>query len=327
MSLSRQKRLQMYEVMMHIRHFEEKAIELSRRGLMPGRTHPYIGQEAVAAGACAALQDGDCIVSTHRGGGHLIAKGANLRKLFAEWMGKATGYSGGRGGPMHVSIFELGVLCTTGIVGSGIPVAAGAALAAQMQDSDQVMLCFFGDGASNTGAFHEGLNLAAVWKLSVVFLCENNQYGESMPISKAIAIEDIACRAASYGMPGVVVDGNDVEAVYKAVEEAAQRARRGKGPSLIEAKTYRIGGHFDGESSHYRSREEIDEWQKRDPIDRYRRWLLEEGICQASELAAIEQRVQEEVEQAARQAINDPFPALDSLVKDVWVPGSWEVVS
>jgi TPP-dependent pyruvate/acetoin dehydrogenase alpha subunit len=195
-----------------------------------------------------------------------------------------------------------------------------------MQDSDQVTLGFFGDGASNTGSFHEGLNLAAVWQLPVVFLCENNQYGETMPISNAVAIEDIASRAAGYGMPGVVVDGNDVEAVYEVVEEAVVRARRGEGPSLIEAKTYRIGGHFDGESGHYRSREEIEEWRKRDPIDRYRGWLLSEGICQASEMAAVEERIREEIEQAAEQAINDPFPALDSLVTDVYEPGSWGVV-
>lgn len=327
MSLSKKERLQMYELMVRIRHFEEKTIELSRLGLTPGRVHPYIGEEAIAAAACTVLEDSDCIVSTHRGGGHLVARGGDLRQLFAEFMGRATGYSDGKGGPMHMSIPELGVLCTSGIVGSGIPVAAGAALAAQMQNTGQVVLCFFGDGASNTGSFHEGLNLAAVWKLPVVFLCENNQYGEMTPISKVIAIEDIASRAAGYGMPGVVVDGNDVEAVYEAIEEAAGRARSGEGPSLIEAETYRIGGHFDGESSHYRSREEIDEWRAKDPIDRYRKWLLGEGICQASELATIQQRVQEEVEQAAKQAIDDPFPALDSLVTDVWVPEAWEVVS
>lgn len=327
MSLSTKERLQMYELMVRIRHFEEKTIELARLGLTPGRMHPYIGEEAIAAGACTALEDRDCIVSTHRGGGHLVAMSANLRKLFAEYMGRATGYSDGKGGPMHLGIPELGALCTNGIVGSGIPVAAGAALAAQMQNTGQVVLCFFGDGASNTGSFHEGLNLAAVWKLPVVFLCENNQYGEMTPISKAIAIEDIASRAAGYGMPGRVVDGNDVEAVYEMVEEAAGCARRGEGPSLIEAKTYRIGGHFDGESSHYRSREEIDEWRAKDPIDRYRAWLLEKEICQASELAAIEERVQGEIEQAAKQAIDDPFPSLDSLVTDVWVPGAWEVVS
>ena len=344
MSLSKTERLRMYELMVRIRRFEEKTIELSRHGLTPGRMHPYVGQEAVAAGACAALGErplhqycvrSGCIVSTHRGGGHLVAKGADLRKLFAEFMGRATGYSSGKGGPMHFGIPELGVLCTNGIVGSGIPVAAGAALAGQLHPpplsppmggmKGGVVLCFFGDGASNTGSFHEGLNLAAVWRLPVVFLCENNQYGETMPISNAVAIEDIASRAAGYGMPGVVVDGNDVEAVYEAAEEAVGRARSGEGPSLIEAKTYRIGGHFDGESSHYRSREEIDEWRKKDPIDRYRGWLLGEGICQASELAAMEERIREEVEHAAEQAINDPFPALDSLVTDVYVPGTWGV--
>ena len=326
MSLSREQRLRMLERMVRIRHFEEKTIELSRQGLTPGRMHPYIGEEAVAAAACEVLEEDDRIVSTHRGGGHMVARGGDMRRLLAEYMGRATGYSAGKGGPMHVSIPELGVLCTNGIVGSGITVAAGAALAAQMQDTGQVILCFFGDGASNTGSFHEGLNMAGVWKLPVVFLCENNQYGETMPISKAIAIEDIGSRGAGYGMPGVVVDGNDVEAVHKAIEEAVQRARGGKGPSLIEAKTYRIGGHFDGESGHYRTREEIDEWRARDPIDRYRKWLLEQNICQESELTAIEGRVLEEVEQAAAAAMDDPMPSLDTLLTDVWMTEAWEVV-
>jgi len=327
MPLSKQKRLQMYGLMVRIRHFEEKTIELSRRGLTPGRMHPYIGEEAVAAGACAALEDGDCIMSTHRGGGHLVARGADLRKLFAEYMGRATGYSAGKGGPMHISIPGLGVLGTNGIVGSGITLAAGAALAAQMQGTGQVVLCFFGDGASNTGSFHEGLNLAAIWKLPVIFLCENNQYGETMPISRAISIDDIASRAESYGMPGEVVDGNNAEKVYTALERVVARARRGEGPALIEAKTYRIGGHFDGESSHYRSREEIDEWRKKDPVECYKKWLTDEGVCQIDELEAIERRVREEVEQAAKQAVDDPKPALESLPTDVWVTERWEAMS
>ena len=312
--------LRMYEVMVSIRHFEEKSVELSRLGLTPGRMHPYVGEEAVAAGACSVLRQADCIVSTHRGGGHLIAKGGDPRRILSEYMGRATGYSHGKGGPMHVSIPELGALCTNGIVGSGITVATGAALAAQMQDTGQVVLCFFGDGASNTGSFHEGLNMAAVWKVPAVFLCENNQYGETMPISRAIAIQDIGSRASSYGMPGVVVDGNDVEEVRRAVEEAVDRARTGGGPALIEAKTYRIGGHFDGESSHYRSREEIEEWRTRDPINRYRGWLIAQGICEASELEAIEERVREEIEQAARQAVDDPMPSVETLLTDVAVP-------
>jgi TPP-dependent pyruvate/acetoin dehydrogenase alpha subunit len=316
----------MYENMVRIRHFEEKSIELSRRGLTPGRMHPYIGEEAVAAAACAAMEEKDCIVSTHRGGGHIIARGADFRKLFAEYMGRVTGYSDGKGGPMHVSVPELGILCTNGIVGSGITVAAGAALAAQMQNTGQVVMCFFGDGASNTGSFHEGLNLAAVWKLPVVFLCENNQYGETMPISRAIAIEDIASRAVGYGMPGAVVDGNEIEDVYEAVEKAVAHARGGEGPSLIEAKTYRIGGHFDGESSHYRTREEIDAWRAKDPIDRYNRWLVGEGVCDASELSEMGERIREEVQRAADQAMEDPMPALDTLLTDVWMPEAWEVV-
>ncbi len=323
---SLEKRLQLYEIMVRIRLFEKKAVELQEEGLTPGRMHPYTGQEAVAVGVCTALEQGDLIVSTHRNGGHLIAMGADPRRMFAEYMGRATGYSQGRGGPMHFSIPELGVLFTTGIVGNGIPVAAGAALAELYQNSDRVLCCFFGDGAANTGSFHEGLNLSALWKLPVVFVCENNRYAETMPFDRAFPIEQIATRASSYGMPGETIDGNDLVGVYESARRALARARSGDGPTLIEAQTYRIGPHFSGESSHYRDEEEIKQWQERDPISRFKRTLLENEI-DIRELEVIEERVRMEIDQAAAQAREDPAPTGESLLSGVIVKNSTEATS
>lgn len=310
--------------MVRIRSFEEKALELFDLGLTPGRMHPYIGEEAVAAGACAAVEETDQIVSTHRGGGHLVARGADMRRLFAEFMGRGTGYGNGKGGPMHFHIPELGILCTTGIVGNGVPVAAGAALACQLLETDQIILCFFGDGAANTGAFHEGLNVAAIWKLPVVFICENNQYAETMPVGKAFAVKDIADRGSAYGMAGVVVDGNDVESVFHTVGKAAASARKGLGPSLIEAKTYRIGQHFSGESDHYRNQEEKEKWLQRDPIDNYRTKLLQEGGAEEEELEALEANARQEAKAAAEQVKQDPDPPADMLLRDVYAAASAE---
>ncbi len=324
-SLTKQQGQSLYEVMVRIREFEEQSIVIYGQGLTPGRVHPYIGEEAVAAGACAALGAADKIVSTHRGGGHLVARGADLHKVFAEFMGRATGYCSGKGGPMHFGIPELGLLCTNGIVGSGITVAAGAALAAQLERTDQVVMCFFGDGAANTGSFHEGLNLAAVWKVPAVFVCENNAYAETMPFERAFAIKDIAVRATGYGMPGVIVDGNDVEAVWKAATEAVTRARDGGGPSLIEAKTYRISGHFHGESPHYRSQEEIDAWKQKDPIERYGKQLIRDAACSQDELNKMREAAKEEMTRAIQLAQADPFPSLDTLATQVRLPLAWEV--
>ncbi len=318
-SLEKETQQKLYRTMVRIRAFEEKALELFDKSLTPGRMHPYIGEEAVAAGSCAAIRGTDSIVSTHRGGGHLVAKGAEMRKLFAEYMGRATGYGYGKGGPMHISIPEIGVLCTNGIVGGGIPVAVGAALACKMQYQDSVILCFFGDGAANTGAFHESLNLASIWKLPVVFVCENNQYAETMPFSKAFATTNIAERSIGYGFTGLQVDGNLVETVYGEVTKAAERARNGKGPSLIEAKTYRIGQHFSGESNHYRQREEIEAWSRRDPISAYRAELLAGSRFTESELDEVEKNAKAEVQIASEQAISDPFPPQESLLQDVAV--------
>jgi pyruvate dehydrogenase E1 component alpha subunit len=318
--IARETKMRLYTLMVRIRAFEEKSLELFELGLTPGRMHPYFGEEGIAAGACAALRMSDVIVSTHRNGGHLVAQGAGFRQMFAEYMGRAAGYSGGKGGPMHFCLPEIGVLCTNGIVGSGIPVAAGAAMACRLRKTDQTVLCFFGDGAANTGAFHEGLNMASLWKLPVILLCENNCYAETMPVDRAIPIDNIADRAAAYGMRAAVVDGNDVMDVYMMVGSAAAQARAGRGPTLIEAKTYRIGPHFSGESGHYRDPEEIERWRARDPIARFRKKLLESNPTGESELDEIDAAVHEEAERAAEQAKSDPFPEPDSLLQDAWVP-------
>jgi pyruvate dehydrogenase E1 component alpha subunit len=314
--------MKLFETMVRIRTFELVALELFELGLTPGRMHPYIGQEAVAAGACAAIEEADQIISTHRSGGHLVAKGADMRLLFAEFMGKGSGYGNGKGGPMHFHIPELGVLCTTGIVGNGIPVAAGAALACQYLGTKQVILCFLGDGAANTGACHEGMNMSAIWKLPVVFVCENNQYAETMPVGKAFAVPNIAVRAAGYGMSGVTVDGNDVESVFAAVRKAAVAARKGLGPSFIEAQTYRIEQHFSGESDHYRKQEEKLKWLERDPIDIYRNRLLGEGDVDEGDLEQIVAAARREAQGAAEQAKKDPDPPAELLLRDVYAsPG------
>ena len=314
------KELQLYETMIRIRLFEEKSLEIFEEGLTPGRMHPYVGEEAVAAGVCTALQESDLIIGTHRSGGHLIAKGADPRKLLAEYIGKESGYSKGKGGPMHFCIPEVGLLCTNGIVGSGITVAAGAALASQYQKKKQVVCCFFGDGASNTGSFHEGLNLSSLWKLPVVYVCENNHFAETMPYDRAFPIEDIGIRAAAYGMEGETIDGNDVLAVFDTAQRAVTRARGGGGPTLIEAKTYRVGPHFSGESDHYRKdrAEELRRWQKRDPIELFRTVLLDKGISQ-TELDAIDAKSKTEMDRAGNEAKKGPFPSADALFSDVTV--------
>jgi TPP-dependent pyruvate/acetoin dehydrogenase alpha subunit len=316
------KELQLYETMTRIRFFEEKSLEIFEEGLTPGRMHPYVGEEAAAAGVCAALQESDLIIGTHRSGGHLIAKGADPRKLLAEYIGKESGYSKGKGGPMHFCIPEVGLLCTNGIVGSGITVAAGAALASQYQKKHQVVCCFFGDGASNTGSFHEGLNLSSLWKLPVVYVCENNHFAETMPFDRAFPIGDIGIRAAAYGMEGETIDGNNVAAVFDVTQQALSRARSGEGPTLIEAKTYRVGPHFSGESDHYRKdrEEELRRWQERDPIECFRTALLEKGISK-TELNAIDVNAKTEMDRAANKAKKDAFPLANSLVSDVTVTG------
>jgi len=311
--------VKIFRQMVTIRRFEEAAYDLYTRAEMPGLAHVYVGEEAVAVGVCAALRRDDYITSTHRGHGHLIAKGGDLRYMMAEILGKETGYNRGRGGTMHIADLEVGSLGAFAIVGGGLGTATGAALSAKMRGIDQVVVCFFGDGASNQGSFHETLNLASLWKLGVVYVCENNLYGLSVPTSKALLCTNIADRAAAYCMPGVVVDGQDVLAVYEAVQPCVERARRGEGPTLVECKTYRYFGHTVGDAgTSYRSQEEVQEWKERDPIELFRRRLEAEGLMSSEEAAGIEVEVGRSIEDAVMYARESPLPAADEVYKYVY---------
>lgn len=319
MDLSKEKLIEWYRQMLTIRHFEEAVMDLYRRALMPGLAHLYIGEEAVAVGACAALRPDDWITSTHRGHGHCIAKGGDIKKMMAEIMGKETGYNRGKAGSMHIADLDLGILGAFAIVGGGFGPATGAALSAKMRGTDQVTVCFFGDGASNQGSFHENLNLAAVWKLPVVYVCENNLYAISVAQWRSQPIKDIAIRSASYDMPGVIVDGQDVVAVCEAVREAVERARSGEGPTLVECKTYRYTGHgVSDPGTAYRTQEEIDEWKKRDPIILFRERLEAEGIMTEEEAQSIGAEVKRAIEEAIEFAIKSPFPSLDEIDQHVY---------
>jgi len=294
--------------MMRIRNFENRAEMLHAEGEIPGALHTTPGQEGAVVGACMALRTDDYMIGTHRSHGHPIAKGANLKGLMAELFAKKTGVCQGKGGSMHLSDFSVGSLGETSIVGSGLPVATGAALGTKLAGKDNVALCFFGDGASNEGTFHESLNLAAVWKLPVIFFCENNGYGATTPVSEAMAIEHVADRAAAYGMPGYIVDGQDIRVVYQAVKEAVARARRGAGPTLIEAKTYRYADHAVNMGRVLRDRgAELDQWLKRDPILLFEQVLLNEGVGN-DVIAELHAEVEAEVEEAISFAKSSPYP-------------------
>jgi len=308
-----------YRRMVRIRFFEDRAEAIHAQGEIPGALHTYAGQEATGVGACIALRIDDYMVGNHRSHGHPIAKGAKLRPLMAELLGKATGVCKGKGGSMHISDFAVGSLGETSIVGSGIPVAAGAALGSKLQGNDRVTLCFFGDGATSEGAFHEGLNLAAIWKLPAIFMCENNHYAASTPVSVALPVKDIADRAQAYRIPATIVDGQDVDAVELAVAQAVGRARAGGGPSFIEAKTYRYADHAVNLGRILLDRgSEVDEWRKRDPIILYRSKLLAAGVS-AAELDEIEKRVTAEVEDALQFARQSEYPTQAEAFDDVFV--------
>ncbi len=319
--IKKQRAKRIYQNMNRIRCFEMKAVSLFESNKLRGSVHLYVGEEAVAATVCSRLSDEDYIASTHRGHGHCIAKGAALDRAMAELMGKATGYCKGRSGSMHIADLSKGNLGANAIVGGGIPIATGAALASRMQGSGRVSVSFFGDGASNEGTFHESLNLAAVWKLPIIFVCENNLYGISVPAWQSTSVEDIGVRGAAYGIPGVTVDGNDVEAIDEAFQAAYERAKAGDGPTLIECKTYRWLGHWTGDPQPYRSREEVEEWKRKCPIKRYRERLLEEGLFTGDELNQIEREAQEEADKAAEFALNSPDPDPASLLDDVFYEG------
>jgi pyruvate dehydrogenase E1 component alpha subunit len=316
--VEKEKMIEIYKTMLKIRTFEEKSIELYFKGINRGALHPYIGEEAVAVGACKALQAGDYITSTHRGHGHCIAMGGDMKLMLAELLGKSTGYCKGKGGSMHIASFDLGILGANGVVGGGIPLAVGAALAIDNRESKNVVLCFFGDGASNQGSFHEAANMAATWKLPIVFICENNLYALSTSVSESLSIKDVAERAVGYGIPGIVVDGNDVLAVYGVVKEAVLRARNGNGPSLVECKTYRFKGHWVADPLLYRTSDECEEWKKRCPIKCFKSKLINEKILTDKEAEEIENIVNREMLEAEKFAKESPYPNPNEAFQDVW---------
>ncbi|MFM2355894.1 MAG: hypothetical protein RLZZ528_1630 [Pseudomonadota bacterium] len=301
-----------------IRRFEEGAEDSYMRGLIHGTMHLSIGQEASAMATCIELGDNDKITSTHRGHGHCIAKGADVGRMFAEFFGKETGYCHGRGGSMHIADVKTGNLGANGIVGGGLPIAVGAALSAKRLGRPDVTVCFFGDGANNEGAFHESLNMAAVWKLPVIFVCENNGYGMSTSTARSTAVKRIADRAAGYSMPGVTVDGNDFSAVAEAVHHAIARARAGEGPSLVENLTYRWRGHSKSDRNRYRTKEEIAEWMERDPIARFRAELIAHGVLDEAGANAIETQAQADVEAGVEFAKASPAPGIGDVTRYVY---------
>ncbi len=309
----------LYRDMLKIRHFEEKAAECFQAGLLAGNIHLCIGQEGSTAGACAALRKEDYITSTHRGHGHLLGKGAQPDRMMAELFGKATGYCSGKGGSMHAADIGLGILGANGIVGAGIPIATGSGLATKIQGGDEVTLCFFGDGASNQGTFHESLNIAAAWKLPVIYLCENNRYGVSTEIGRVINTDTIAVRAAGYGIPGVTVDGSDVLAVYEAVKEAAAYARSGKGAYLVETMVYRWQGHYCGDPADYRPDIYMEQARANDPIGLFKTRLIEQNVASEGELAALDLAVSEEIQQAYQFAEESPYPDSKEAFTDVYM--------
>lgn len=319
-NLSKEKLAEMFLKMYRIRFFEETIKALYFQDLVTGPLHLYIGEEAVAVGACVTLRHDDYVISSHRSHGHCIAKGGNLKRMMAELLGRETGCCKGRGGSMHLADHKVGLLISSGIVGGGIPIAVGAGFSAYYRESNQVTLSFFGDGATNQGSFHESLNLAAVWKLPVVFICENNLYAITVSVSHSLPIKDIADRAISYGIPGKIVDGMDVLAVYETVKEAVNRAREGKGPSLIECKTYRFEGHWVGDPIVYRTEEEVEKWKKKDPIANFRKFLLEEKIFDENELDNIKKHARREVEETVEFAKDSPFPDPRNVTKYVYHP-------
>jgi TPP-dependent pyruvate/acetoin dehydrogenase alpha subunit len=341
---------ELFRRMVLVREFELRAIEERRSGLIPGFIHSCVGQEASAVGACLALEADDVIASTHRGHGHLIGKGGDPRYMMAELAARSTGYCRGQGGSLHIADFDLGILGANGIVAGGIPIAVGAALSFSMQSGRgdpsgrpgggpsgrpggvpggrpmRVALSFFGDGAVNEGAFHEAANLAGLWKLPAIFFCENNLYGEGTPQSKQAPVADLAMRAEGYGFPGVIVDGQDVLAVYQAVKEAAGRARAGEGPTFVEAKTYRYRGHYEGDPQIYRLPGELEEWQARDPIPMFRRRLLDAGVFDRAALRETEASVQAQLDEAVAYANAAPMPQPQQVLEGVYADTHGDLV-
>jgi pyruvate dehydrogenase E1 component alpha subunit len=319
MELDRDKLLWMYDKMRLIRDFENQLHQDFAAGKIPGFVHLYAGEEAVAVGVCANLLATDYITSTHRGHGHCIAKGVCVKEMMAEIRGKQTGCCKGKGGSMHIADINQGMLGANGIVGGGPPLACGAALTAQVKSLDHVCVCFFGDGAANQGTTAESLNLASVWKLPVIFVCENNGYAETTSVDYSIGGQDIAARGSAFGMPGVAVDGLDPFAVFEAASQAVQRAREGKGPTLLECQTYRYYGHFEGDALKYRTRDEEDSYQQRDCLELFRNTVVKQGKLNEAELNEIDERSRESIAEAVTFAEESPLPPLEECTDDVYV--------
>lgn len=309
---------EMYKRMLEARAFEEKVSYFFSMGMIHGTTHLSVGEEASGVAPCMALNADDYITSTHRGHSQVIGKGIDLNRMMAELMGKATGYCKGKGGSMHIADVTVGNLGANGVVGGGHGLAVGAALTQKMKNTGKIVLCFFGDGAANEGSFHEAVNLASIWKLPVIFYCENNLYGMSMAFSKHMNIENIAKRAEAYGIPGYIVDGNDAVEVYKLISEVSDYVRSGNGPVLVESKTYRWLGHSKSDANRYRTKEEIEEWKKRCPIKRMRKYLLDNEIASEEELQSMENKAKYDIETAVEYAKNSPYPPMDAILEDVY---------
>jgi len=317
---SNEELLRLYRVMLTIRRFEERVVIDYHSGAIPGIVHSYIGQEAVATGVCTNLRLDDRIISNHRGHGHCIAKGADLKRMMAEVYGRKTGYCKGKGGSMHIADFNIGMLGANGIVAGGLPIAGGAALAAQLEGGDKVVVLFFGDGATNEGEFHEVLNLASIWKLPLIFACENNGYGVNTPVKYATGLEHVSERATGgYGIPGVVVDGNDIVAVYDATKKAVAGVRTGEGPVFLEFMTYRWRGHFEAPGMpDLRPVEELEAWKKKCPVVSFERKLLDESIVTREMLDEINTEVMQQIEDAVSYALESPLPAPEDALEDVY---------
>jgi pyruvate dehydrogenase E1 component alpha subunit len=316
--LTKDKLVEIYGKMLQIRLFEEKVFELYGQNLVPGTIHLYAGEEAVAVGVCSSLRKDDYITSTHRGHGHCIAKGADLKRTMAEILGKSTGYCKGKGGSMHIADFKIGMLGATAVVGAGLPIAVGAGLSIRLGRTDQVIACFFGEGACNQGTFHESINMASTWKLPVIFVCENNLYAMGTAQSRVMNITNISDRAQAYGIPGFSIDGNDVLSVYETSQKTAARARNGEGPTLIECKTYRHKGHSRVDPAKYRPKEEVGSWLAKDPIKRLKDRLLQNKVMTENGIREIDTKVADEIEEAVKYAIESDFPEPEEALEDVY---------
>lgn len=322
---SKEQLMGFYETMIRIRRFEEETFEFYKQGLMAGLAHLYLGEEAIATGVCAALKEDDYIGSTHRGHGHLVARGADTDRMMAEILGKKTGYSNGKGGSMHIMAMDKGILGANGIVGGEIPIATGAAYSAKYRGTDQVAVSFMGDSATNEGTFHESINMAAAWNLPCIYVIENNLYGISVDIRDVTNTPDLAVRAQAYNIPGVVVDGMDVLAVYEAAQAAIERARKGEGPTIIECKTYRWQGHHVGDPATYRKRKsetEKEDWMKKCPVENLKKEVLKAGIATEEEFAAVEARIEDEIQKAVKFAVDSEYPPAEDAYTDVFQQGT-----